>query len=302
LSNKENKTILITGGTGYLGRNIIQSLVSKNYNIVALVRDTSNVRQLSLIIDSGNIFSYSRLNFTKIVSNVFNQVDCDVIIHCATNYGRDNESIESIFETNVLQPLSLIELASKNRVKSFINTDTTLHFNINAYSLSKHQFKEYAKHILNNSKIQFINIRLEAFFGPYNSNINFVTNIIRNCMSNKASIALTKGEQLRDFIYIEDVVNGFILIIQNLFQINEDYIDIDIGSGEVISIKELVKYIKKITKSKTELKFSAIPYRNNETMYSCASLSKISSFGWSKKISLEDGLRKTIFAETSQKD
>ena len=106
---------------------------------------------------------------------------------------------------------------------------------------------------------------------------------------------MTLGEQKRDFVYIDDVVAGFMLIIEKACQFGKGYFKFEIGSGRLISIKDFVLKIKELTRNTaTKLNFGAIPYRENEAMLYKIDLDEIKKLGWVCEYSLEDGLKKTI--------
>ena len=112
-------------------------------------------------------------------------------------------------------------------------------------------------------------------------------------MQNKPVIELTEGLQQRDFVYIDDVVNGVTTIVENLDQI-EKQDDIDLGSGQIISIRRFTEMVYSLTKSASEIRFGVIPYRPNEKMIIAADISKLTSLGWRPQMSLQKGLETII--------
>jgi len=112
-------------------------------------------------------------------------------------------------------------------------------------------------------------------------------------------IKLTKGEQKRDFIFIDDIINAFLI----LFRCPDEQLsfnELDIGTGKQISIKEfivtLVSIIEKIQNKtiKTKLSFGALSYRPLEKMYVSENVSKLKALGWKPMVDLEEGLTRTI--------
>lgn len=78
---------------------------------------------------------------------------------------------------------------------------------------------------------------------------------------------LTAGTQRWDFIYIEDVLNVYELVIDHSFE--KAYTEIEVGTGEAPTIREVVEYLKTIIGSKSELRFGSVPMRNGESNSSC---------------------------------
>ena len=111
-------------------------------------------------------------------------------------------------------------------------------------------------------------------------------------------IELTPGQQIRDFIYIDDVVNALELIIRTAKISIPGYQEFNIATGESITIENFVRLVQKICCNKTtELQFGVLPYRENELMASTIDTSKIVGLGWKPNFSLEAGLTKTIGLE-----
>lgn len=281
------KTILITGGNGFLGSNIVKSLI-KNYKIIVLVRNTEKLFRLNSFLPKLKIYS----TITDDLESIFKDNSIDIILHTATVYGRNEETLNELLSTNLLLPLNLLQLGIQYNVSTFINTDTVLKSNTNPYALSKSQLRNWL--VIKSDKIKVINIQLEHFYGPGGSIDNFISWIILKFVENEIEIDLTKGEQQRDFLYIDDVVSAFSTIINNLDLLIDNYVEIQVASNEVISIKDLVQLLKNLTGSKTILNFGALPYRPNELMQLTTNNDKIKSLGWFPIISLEEGMKRTI--------
>jgi len=286
------KNILITGATGFLGSNIIKELITENYNVIALKRSFSNTYRIDDIADNINSYNIDQIS----LENIFAENKIDIIIHCATNYGRRDIEPLSLIQANLTMPLQLLELGKKTRVNCFINTDTILDKRVSYYSLSKNQFREwlelYAKEMI------CLNVALEHFYGPYDDNTKFVSYIIESILNNAKKINLTEGEQERDFIYIDDVVDAFITIIKNIENLRKGFLRYEIGTGQSIKLKNFVKLVKSIVQNNdTVLNFGAIPYRENEVMSSKADITEICKLKWKPKYTLEEGLLRTISME-----
>lgn len=286
------KNVLMTGATGFLGSNLLKKLVQANYNVIVLKRSFSNTFRIKDFVSNIKLYNIDKIN----PENIFIKNKIDIILHCATNYGRREIDPASLIQANLTMPLQLLELGKKNGVHCFINTDTILDKRVSHYSLSKNQFREwlalYAREII------CINVALEHFYGPHDDDSKFVPYIINNILNNADKIDLTEGKQKRDFIYIEDVVTAFMTIIHNIGKFKKRFLNYEIGSGESITIKRFVKTVKNITQNdKTILNFGAIPYRENEIMNSKANVTEICKLKWKPKFSLEEGLQQTIRIE-----
>ena len=105
--------------------------------------------------------------------------------------------------------------------------------------------------------------------------------------NNEPSIDLTKGEQLRDFVYIEDVVSAYEFVIGKQDLLMSDYNLFQVASGELITLKDLLYLIRRFTKSTSILNFGALSYRENELMKSIADNSELLALGWKPNYSIE---------------
>ena len=284
-------TILLTGATGFLGSHVLSELSRLEYNVIVLKRTFSDLFRIKEYMTNIKTYDIDLIQ----LETVFEENHIDVIIHTATQYGRKEESLIDIVETNLMLPLKLIALAEKNNVKKFINTDTLLDKRVSSYALSKKQFRNWLQFYSN--KMICINASLEHFYGAFDDKTKFVTLIIKSLIDKVEFLDLTLGEQERDFIYIDDVVDAFIKIIE-WDQYQNGFYEYEIGSGTNIKIKDFILSASKIIENfSTKLNFGAIPYRENEVMKSHVDLTEITKLGWNSSVSFEMGLKKTILQE-----
>lgn len=282
-----SKSIIITGATGYLGFKFLKRILESNYNICVLKRETSDISKIKLLSEDIKFYNNDEASINK----MFKQNDVEIIIHFSTLYGRKGETIFEIKEANLDFPLLLLKYAIDYEVKYFINTGTSLPYLTNQYSLFKNQFSECLDFF--SSKIVSINILLEHFYGPDDDESKFISSMIGKMKKNVVEIELTEGTQLRDFIFIEDVINAYLCIIGNINNFSGFNV-LPLGSGETVSIRKIVETIKDVSESKSNLLFGKIPMRENELLCSDADISKIKSLGWYPKFNLSEGLKLTV--------
>lgn len=284
--------ILITGATGFLGSSLLKELALSNNFLVALKRSSSHLNRVK--VNSDKIIFYDVDN-TKL-ADIFLKEKPDIVIHTACKYDKGNVSMKDIIETNLIFGLDVFEEARKNDTELFINIDTALPNNINKYSLSKSQFTEWIK--FDNKNINVVNCRIDYIYGSENNQNTFLNRLYKEMISEtQGKIALTKGTQKRDFIYIDDVVNAINLIITKQKNI-KGYSEFDICTGKLIMVKEFIETMASIIEKQKKinvrerLNFGAIPYRKNEVEKPLLDNSKIKSIGWKPKINYKKGILK----------
>ena len=285
------KTILITGINGFLGSHLAKNL-SHNFNIIGLEYSLDN---LDRIQNCGYKVYSSSENF----ENIFKENKIFAIIHAATLYRRNKSVlIESLIQTNIMLPLKLYELAEKHSCTIFFNIDTFFNdpkhkYNyLSDYTLSKKQVIEWLKLTANRCKL--VNMKIFHMYGENDAITKFIPQMIYRLENNDKSIDLTSGDQKRDFIYIDDVVNAFSIILKNEKKIPSKFIEFQVGNGNSVSIKNLMIVLKKLTKSTSLLNFGKIPHIEGEIMDSKANNNDLLKLGWTNKFNLNKGLLRLI--------
>jgi nucleoside-diphosphate-sugar epimerase len=132
-------------------------------------------------------------------------------------------------------------------------------------------------------------------YGPGDGANKFIPKLIDSAKKNyQDNLKLSPGFQVRDFIFVEDVVDAIILLMENYDRILDKYQEIQVGTGIPTNLRSLADKINQILGIKAAPPFDQIPYAENEIMHSIADVSFLKSAGWVHKHSLQDGLKKTI--------
>ena len=132
--------------------------------------------------------------------------------------------------------------------------------------------------------IHFINMQLEHVYGDGDSNSKFIPYIVKACSSNMASVALSEGTQLRDFIHISDVAEAYRAVISQLDRIDASYTSYEVGTGRTRSLREFVGLIHNAIKSTTALSWGELPMKKGELRESKADITRLKELGWKPKI------------------
>lgn len=289
--------ILITGAGGFLGSALASRLSKMNYQVSLLVRTKTHLSRISDL----RKYKIGRCDADSEIVEFISNYSPDVVIHTAACYGRDGESITQLVASNIYYGTVILDAINELQKKViFINTASVLPDNINLYALTKSQFEKLAMKFcgLPYSQLQFINVKLQHMYGPWDDDTKFTSYIIRSLKNNISSLPLTLGEQKRDFIYIDDVVNAFVIIIENASTFSQCE-KVELGSGDAMSIRSFVELAHKLTGSKTQLLFGEIPAREYDEMCLVANPQILKNLGWSPKFNIESGIKKVIQLENS---
>lgn len=267
-------TVLLTGANGFLGSHLLKKLL-KSYQVIITLRKHSDTARIDELLKTSNNLHTIFVDdiSAKELETLFASYPIDVIIHCATNYGRKKSYFFEVFNDNVVFPMKLLEIGQGYQLKHFINTDSYFnkeHLSYNAlphYSKTKKLLLNYLKEFAKN--VTVINMRLEHIYGKNDNSDKFIPFLLGNLSSNQA-LQLTHGHQKRDFVYISDVVDTYVKIISLLHSVDAPFIELEVGSGISVSIREFVETLQKYLNSSSTISFGAINYRDDEIMNSYA--------------------------------
>lgn len=286
-------SILLTGATGFLGSHLLESFLRNGYKVGVLIRSGSDLWRIKDFMNDISIFNIDKTGLPEI----FNSFHPSVVVHTACSYGRKGEYSSAIIETNVLFGIKVLETAINYNVKTFINTDTLLPKEVNTYSLSKGQFKEWL--LINSHAIQVVNMRLEFMYGPKDDKTKFLPWLIHEMTSGNNEIKLTSGKQKRNFIFIEDVAQAFSLVLEKKSSLS-NYTDLDIATDELVEVRRFIELlaskveVQTIATIRNRLNFGAKDYRKNDVIAPVYNNNKIKELGWRPSFNIDQGLNQTL--------
>ena len=297
--------ILITGGTGFIGRHLVKYLIEKypHYRLFLFGRESSNWKAIAE-------FEQTTTHIQRLIGteelNELSSLNIHAVIHLATDYGNSSEQVKAniyhLNQTNVQLGLQLLNLAECCDIP-FLYSDT---FFVEAnkdypymveYIKSKQYFFEWLNYYAAQKRVRIHNLRLFHPFGEGDKVHKFFPNITRQCLQNVPIIDLTEGLQKRDFIYIEDVVSAFVCTLNHAtnFDVAKDWWNYyEVGYGVGTSVRQLVEWIKQYSQSKSQLNFGAIPMRKGEFVGNFANNTSLMEIGWKPAFSVQTGVEKAI--------
>ncbi|MGN7468381.1 NAD-dependent epimerase/dehydratase family protein [Brevibacillus sp. SAFN-007a] len=290
--------VLLTGATGFLGSHLARALLVAGHQVTILKRSTSDCSRLA---DIASELAACDADAAAPLSAFSRHGPFDAVIHAATAYGRKGESDAALVEANVLFPLRLLHACCEQGTRLFVNTDTFSRASLAlgathlaGYHLTKKQFAEWGALTAARHGLTFANMRLEHVYGPGDQPDKFIPYVIRHCLQDGARLALTSGEQKRDFVYVDDVVEAYLLVLRHKDALPMGYLDYQVGTGKATTVRELVETIHSLTRSTAKLQFGALAQRSGELMCSQADTRMLQALGWQGRVSLAEGLALTL--------
>lgn len=288
--------ILLTGASGFLGSALATHWHNAGIQVALLIRPSSKLGRLRGLEASFNV---GRCNTDAEVYAFVKKVQPDIVIHTACAYGRQAETCLQLFDANLRLGIVIMQaLQDMGRPVTFFNIGTALAPEVSPYALSKNQFSEWGRLLDSQSggQLRFMNVLLQHMYGPGDDVSKFTSFVVHACQQNAQELKLTAGEQVRDFIYIDDVVSAFDALITQRYEL-DTLQNIEVGSGVATTVRQFVETAHRLTASRTKLLFGALPYRVNEAMLCKANLDRMSKLGWTPAFDLSVGLKRTIELE-----
>ena len=306
---KQQQTrLLVVGGNGFIGRHIVNHALGLGWSVTNLslqIRDETshpNLRCLTAdIADNAQLKEKLREASFEYVVNCGGYID-----HAPFSKGGGK-----IFDTHFGGVLNLVEILNRDDLQAFVNIGSSDEYGdneapqietqreapISPYSMGKVAATHFLQMLYRTEKFPATTLRLFLTYGPGQDNRRFLPQIIKGCLDDRF-FPTTNGEQLRDFCFIQDVLEAIFLTFANPAAKGEV---INIASGQPVSIRQMIETVKKLI-GRGKPQFGKIAYRPSESMELYGSISKSKSLlGWEPQITLENGLSKTIqwFKENS---
>ncbi len=297
-----DSNVLVVGGAGFLGTALVKKLDMLGATVVSL--DLKETKQREVFQDIQTI----TIDFRD--SAALKDVLDDYTFEYVFNAGGyiDHSSFfkggRSVIDSHYVGTLNLIEHVNSSSLKKFIQIGSSDEYGngsapqqedmreapIAPYSAAKVAATHLVQTLARTEKFPGIAVRLFLVYGPGQNQERFLPQIIMGCLQNN-TFPVSKGEQLRDFCYIDDVVDGLIKTA-----INENTVGkvINLASGKPVSIKNIINNVVELVGT-GEPDFGALSYRKRENMelYADISIAK-RLLDWKPQITIEEGLKKTI--------
>ena len=308
--------IIVTGGAGFIGGNFVHYMLKKynNYKIICLDKLTyaGNLATLESVMSNNNFkFIQGDIADRSFIYNLFQEEKPDIIVNFAaeSHVDRSIEDPEIFLKTNILGTGVLLDACKKYGIKRYhqVSTDevygdlpldrtdlffteeTPIHTS-SPYSASKASADLLVQSYYRTFKVPVTISRCSNNYGPYHFPEKLIPLIIANALNDKDLPVYGKGENVRDWLYVQDHCIGIDKIIHN-GKIGEVY---NIGGHNEKTNLEVVKTIlKELGKSEDLIKY--VTDRPGHDMRYAIDPTKIKNeLNWEPETSFNEGIKKTI--------
>ncbi len=295
--------ILVTGSTGYVGRTLIPTLLSQKHQILELTRNLEVSNKLFGKETSKYLVDANQ----EELKNAIQLFMPDAVVHLAAYITSDDSytSLINLIETNILYFCRILDSVKDLHIKIFINTGTFAEyangdFNMvpaYLYAASKsasHSLLDYYARTYNFKQIKVVPF---SIYGG-DSKSKKALDIIYDSLNSQNPTHLSPGNQILDFIHIDDVIGFYQLLINNHNMIKNGS-TFQLGTGKGYSLRHLASLMEEVSGGKTNIIWGGIPYRKTDIMYAVAERFDYEQLGWRPSIDLREGLKRYI-AERSR--
>ena len=287
------KQIIITGHNGFLGSNLLLKLISEKYDITGI----------SKTIKKNNSIKQIKRNILNIKDSDIAKNSCIIHLAAITDVVYCEKYPEECYKVNVMATQKILEIARKKNC-SLIYPSTSHVYGIprklpikethptnasSVYSESKISAEKLCQAYSKSYGLNISVLRLFSTYGPKNSEYKVESRIITQLLSNR-SIKIGNLSPKRDFIYIDDVIRAFQIVIKNLKGFNI----YNVGLERSYSIQEICNILKKLAGKKISVVTDKTKLRKNDVKNVVSDCSKIKKLGWKPKISINEGLELTL--------
>lgn len=287
--------IVVTGSTGFVGRHLVPKLLSKGHKILEITiepkvseRLYSNTTEKYLISDDQEAL--------KLSLEVFKP---DALIHLASFLTSDDDynTLQKLLDTNIIFYCRILDALKNANLKLFVNTGTFAEYFrgdgkfdpaylYSATKIASRAFLDYYSKVYNFKQATIVPYTIYGGKETQKKIIDFIYDSIYSL----TPIDLSPGEQVLDFIHIEDVANFYVSIIDNIEALPKA-VNFNLGTGIGHTLKQVATLIEDVTHQKTNINWGGKPYRPSDVMYAVAKHDDYSElFKWEANISLKNGI------------
>jgi len=301
---QQKRTYLISGASGFIGSCLTRRLVASGEEVHIVLRKESNLWRIKEVLNKVVCHKCDLLEADKLKS-IVRKIKPEIIYHL-TAYGAYpyQSEADKIINTNILGTENLLAACSGVNYALFVNTGTSSEYGfkqkpmketdllepVSLYALSKSAQTILCAYIARAKKRPVVTLRPFSVYGPYEQPCRLIPTLMR-ALYFKQKMKLVAPKISHDYIYIDDVIDAFLLIDKFKKYPGEIF---NLGTARQSSLKEVVNTAVKVAERNTEFIWGKMKPRGWDTDYWVADISKAKRLlGWEPKINLDEGLRLT---------
>jgi len=300
--------VLVTGACGFIGSHLTRRLVAEGADVHAMTSEVSSVYPRRLLDLRGTITVHEGNLMDRSAMDAIVKAACPAFIFhlgAYTHVGKSWQRVDECIQANIQGTMNLLQALADTGYERFVNTGTSEIYGdievpfredaivnpISPYSVSKYAAERFCRLFQRAYGWPIVLLRPFNAFGPAQTPDRVIPEIIVRALR-KEELAMTQGRQTREFNYVEDLAEGFLLAATTPGVEGEIF---NIGGGEEISMRDVATMILDIMGNPIEPRFGALPERPTEIMRMyCDSSKARERLGWSPGHSLREGLERTI--------
>ena len=299
------KRILITGATGFVGANLTHRLLKNGATPHIILRKESNSWRIEEALKNLNLYHVD-LEDKNGLERVIAKIKPEIIFHCACFGGYPFQcDSEKIFNVNFIGTVNLLNACLKSGFECFVNTGSSSEYGIKVhpmqesdivepvsdYGISKASAALFCQGLAKRENLSVVTLRLFSPFGYFEDQRRLIPDVMISCL-NKKTVKISSPNAVRDFIFMEDVIDAYLKAVENSAAISGEIINI--SGGKQHSVKEVVKKIVDIWNEKIDIEWFSYANPRIEPVKWQGDISKAEKkIDWRPKHTLDDGLKIT---------
>ncbi len=305
LRKSNRRRFLVTGAAGFIGANLCRRLVQRGEEVHILVKSSSVTWRLADIASKLHVHR-ADLTDAPAVERIVGQVRPKVVYHLATHGAYHyQQDAEKILLVNVLGLWNLVRASQRVDYELLVNTGSSSEYGVKQFAMREtdmpdpNSFYAVAKvaqsllcqHVGRTGGGTIVTIRPFSVYGPYEEPTRLIPRLMLAALDD-APIEMVSPRTVRDFIYIDDIVDAY-LETEKLKAINGEVINV--GTGLQTDLQQLVATLGKVNGAAIRTKWGTLTARTWDTQTWLADISKLRRvLGSAPRVTLEEGLSRTL--------